>query len=98
MRLVTGSAFDVKGSRRQTDFGIDFQRREIREGFEIKVTNQKEQPVTVRIVELMYRGVNWEVLNKSQEYTKLDNQTIEFPVEVAAKGETAVNYAVRYTR
>jgi len=53
--------------------------------------------VTVRIVELMYRGVNREVPNKSQEYTKLQSQTVEFPVEVAAKGEAAVNYAVRYT-
>jgi len=97
VRLITGAAFDIKGSRRQTDFNADYQRREIHESFEIRVTNQKDQPVDVTIVERLYRGVNWEILSKSSDYTKRDSQTIEFPVTIPAKGESTVTYTVRYT-
>lgn len=97
VKLVTGSAFDLKGSRRQTDFNADYQRREIHESFEIKVTNQKDQPVHVTILEPMYRGVSWEILSKSSDYVKRDSRTIAFPVEVPAKGEATVTYTVRYT-
>lgn len=97
LKVPTGSAFDLKGSRRQTEFHIDFNRREIDENFEIKLTNQKQQPVNVKVIEHMYRGDNWEITNKSSDYTKRDSQTIEFPVQVAAKGEDTVTYSVHYT-
>jgi hypothetical protein len=97
LKVPTGSAFDVKGSRRQTEFHVDFNRREIDEDFEIKLTNQKQQPVTVKVVEHMYRGDNWEITSKSSAFTKRDSQTIEFPIDVPAKGEAAVTYAVHYT-
>lgn len=97
VKLITGSAFDLKGMRRQTDFNVDYNRHEVRESFEIKVTNQKQQPVEVAILEPMYRGVNWEITSKSSDYTKLDSRTIQFPVQVPAKGETTLTYSVRYT-
>ena len=97
LKVPTGSAFDVKGSRRQTEFHVDFNRREIDENFEIKLTNQKQQPVNVKVIEHMYRGADWEITNKSADFTKRDSQTIEFSVPVPAKGEAAVTYAVHYT-
>lgn len=97
IKVSTGSAFDLKGSRRQTDFQVDQSARFLNESFEIKLTNQKSDPVTVSVLEHLYRGANWEVLEKSNNYTKLDSHTIEFPVQVPAKGEAAVTYTVRYT-
>jgi len=97
VKIATGSAFDVKGSRRQTDFHVNQSDRIIDETFEIKVTNQKQQPVKVTIVEHMYRGDNWEIMNKSADFTKRDSHTLEFPVQVPAKGETTLTYSVRYT-
>jgi hypothetical protein len=97
IKISTGSAFDIKGSRRQTDFYIDNGRRTLDEFFEIKVTNQKSDPVTVSVLEHLYRGDNWEILEKSTDYTKLDSHTIEFPVQVPAKGDATVTYKVRYT-
>jgi hypothetical protein len=97
VKLVTGSAFDLRGTRRQTDFNVDYNRHELHESFEIKVTNQKARPVEVQIVEHMYRGVNWEIVSKSSDFTKLDSRTVEFPVQVPAKGETILTYSVRYT-
>jgi hypothetical protein len=97
VKLITGSAFDVKGSRRQTDFHIDQQDRLLEETFEIKITNQKAQPVNVTAVEHLYRGDNWEILSKSADFKKRDSHTIEFPLSVPAKGEATLTYMVRYT-
>jgi hypothetical protein len=97
VKLSTGAAFDVKGSRRQTDFHINQQDRIVDESFEIKVTNQKAQPVNVTVVEHLYRGVNWEIRDKSSDFTKRDSRTVEFPIQVPAKGETTLTYSVRYT-
>jgi hypothetical protein len=95
--ISTGSAFDIKGARRQTDFHIDDRKRVLDETFEIKLTNQKAQPVNVNVVEHLYRGDNWEINDKSADYTKLDSHTVQFPIQVPAKGETTLTYSVRYT-
>ena len=97
VKVLTGSAFDVNGSRRQTDFHINRQDSLLDETFEIKVTNQKQQPVNVTVVEHLYRGDNWEIRDKSTDYVKRDSRTIEFPLQVPAKGETTLTYSVRYT-
>jgi hypothetical protein len=97
LKIPTGSAFDVKGSRRQTDFRIDYNKRMLDESFEIKVTNQKQQPINVSVIEHMYRGATWEITDKSSDFTRRDSQTLEFPLQVAAKGEATLTYSVRYT-
>jgi hypothetical protein len=96
VKLLTGSAFDVKGSRRQTDFHVNQTERLLDETFEIKVTNQKQQPVDVTVVEHLYRGDNWEIRDKSGDYSKRDSHTVEFQLQVPAKGETTLTYSVRY--
>jgi hypothetical protein len=97
VKIVTGSAFDIKGSRRQTDFHINQNGHTLDESFEIKLTNQKPQPVTFNVVEPMYRGDNWDIQQKSSDYTKLDSHTIQFPLLVPAKGEATLTYRVQYT-
>jgi len=97
VKLTTGSAFDVKGSRRQTEFHINQSERSVDETFEIKLTNQKQQPVTVAAIERLYRGDNWEIATKSSEYKKLDSHTVQFPLDVPANGETTLTYTVHYT-
>ena len=97
VKITTGSAFDVKGTRKQTDFHINQNAHDLDETFEITLTNQKAGPVKVRVVEHMNRGENWAIQEKSGEYTKVDSHTLEFPVDVPAKGEAKVRYSVRYT-
>ncbi len=97
VKISTGSAFDVKGARRQTDFYINQNGHTIDESFEVKLTNQKAEPVTVSVLEHLYRGDNWEILRKAADYTKLDSHTIQFPIDVPAKGEASFTYSVRYT-
>jgi hypothetical protein len=97
VKLVTGNAFDLKGERRQTDFWVNHSGHALHESFDIKLTNQKEQPVTVVVTERLYRGDNWEITSKSSDYTKRDSHTIEFPVKVPAKGSATLTYTVHYT-
>ena len=97
VKITTGSAFDVKGARRQTDFRINQNAHTVDETFEIKLTNQKTQPVTVNVLEHLYRGDNWEIQQKSTDYAKLDSHTIQFPVVVPVKGEATLTYTVHYT-
>ncbi len=97
VRIPTGSAFDVKGSRRQTDFHVEYNKRMLDETFEIKVTNQKQQAVNVAVLEHMYRGENWEITGKSNRFNKRDSHTIEFPIKVPAKGEVTLTYSVHYS-
>ncbi len=97
VKIPTGSAFDVKGSRRQTDFHVDYNKHMLDETFEIKLTNQKQQPVTVAVIEHMYRGENWEITEKSSTFKKRDSHMLEFPMRVPAKGEATLTYSVHYT-
>lgn len=97
VKIVTGNAFDVKGSRTQTDFHINQGGYILDETFQIKLTNQKPQPVTVVVVEHLYRCENWQITDKSSDYTKTDSHTIQFPIQVPAKGESSLSYSVRYS-
>ena len=49
------------------------------------------------MVEHLYRGDNWQIMNKSAAFTKRDSHTLEFPLQVPAKGETTLTYSVRYS-
>jgi len=97
VRVKLGSAFDVVGERRQTDFVVDSNARWMEESFEIKLRNHKDQPVDVIVKENLYRWSTWNVTSKSHDFTKEDARTIHFPVKVPKDGETVVKYRVRYT-
>ena len=97
VRVKLGSAFDVVGERRQTDFSVDTKARWLEEAFEIKVRNHKDQPVEVIVKENLYRWSNWKIISQSQPFEKEDARTIHFPVKIAKDGEAVVKYRVRYT-
>ena len=95
--LKLGSAFDVVGERRQVDFRIDTNGKWMEEDIEIKILNQKDEPVTVIAKESLYRWSNWRILKNSMAYEKQDAHTIHFPVKLAKGAEGVVRYTVRYT-
>jgi hypothetical protein len=97
VRVKLGTAFDVVGERRQTDFVLNTKGRVMEEAFEIKVRNHKEQPVEVIVRESLYRWSEWKLIEQSAPSEKKDAQTVEFPVRIAADGEAVVTYRVRYT-
>ena len=97
IRLYTGNAFDVVGERKRTDYHMDLSHHGMDESFEIRVRNHKKEAVNVRVVEHLYRWTNWKLSEQSQEFSKKDAQTIEFPVAVAPDGEQVVTYTVHYS-
>jgi len=97
VRLTLGSAFDIVGERKQTDFRMDERAHWIRESFEIRIRNHKTEAVEVIVKENLYRWSNWEIEKKSHAFTKEDARTIHFPVAVPPDGETVVTYTALYT-
>ena len=85
VRMFTGSAFDLTGERKRTNYQNDQSRRIIDEAFEIKLRNHKKVPVEIRVTEHLYRGFTWEVQQPSLPFTKTDAQTIEYRVTLAPR-------------
>ncbi len=97
VRVYTGNAFDLVGERKRTSYNIDRSRRWLDESFEIKLRNHKKEKVEVRVVEHLYRGINWEITEKSNTYLKTDSRTIEFRVQLEPDEEKTITYTVHYT-
>jgi hypothetical protein len=93
--LYIGDAFDIVGERKQTLFK-KISDRVFEEAFEIKVRNHKEEPVTVKVLEKLYRWHGWKVVENNHDYQQLDSRTIVFPIKVEKDGEATVTYRVRY--
>ena len=96
LRIYTGDAFDIQGERTQTDYSINAGKW-LNESFTIKLRNHKEENVEVRVVEHLYRWVNWNITEHSDPFVKTDSRTIEFRVPLKANEERKVNYRVQYT-
>jgi hypothetical protein len=96
IRVKTGDAFDVVGERVRVNFNGSNRQDFAEEDFEIRLRNRKTEPVTVRVVEHLYRWSNWSITAKSRDFVKKDAQTIEFEVPVPADSEQVVTYRVRY--
>ena len=65
-------------------------------GYIVALPDFPDEDIEVRVVEHMFRWVEWKLLEQSHEHEKLDSKTIEFRVPVEANGETTVTYTVRY--
>jgi hypothetical protein len=96
VRIYTGDAFDLVGQRTRTDFVLSSRQDQAEEAFEIKLRNRKKEPVEIRAVEHLYRGLNWELLQKTDQFVKTDAQTIEFRVMLKPDEERTIGYRVRY--
>jgi hypothetical protein len=92
VKLKIGEAFDVVVERRQTDFKR-LTRTLYETEWEITVRNHKDAQVSAGLVEPLFG--NWEVISKTQPYTKVDAHTIRFDVTVPKDGEVKVTYRVR---
>jgi hypothetical protein len=97
IRLYTGNAFDMTGERRRLEFKADYSAKWVDEIFEIKVRNHKTTPAEVRVVEHLYRWVNWEIRKNSESFKKTDAQSVEFTLQIPPDGEKTVTYQVHYS-
>ena len=96
LELLMGNAFDIAGERKRTNYQGGWGAHWGEESFEINIRNRKKEAVTVCVREHLFRWTNWKIKSASLEYTKLDAQTIEFPVRLQPDEEQKVTYTVRY--
>jgi hypothetical protein len=85
------------GERKQLNFTVDTSRKNMTEEIEIKLRNQKKEPVTVIVKENLYRWVHWQITAKTHDFEKQDARTVHFPVKIAGGGEATVRYTVHYS-
>jgi hypothetical protein len=98
VRAVSGTAFDLVGERRQLDFRVNEEAHSAEESFEIKLRNQRAEPVEIRVLERAARWRQWEITAKSDEFKKLDARMFEFRVPVKPQEERVLTYTIRYTQ
>ncbi len=92
VRIYVGNAFDVVAERKEMDYKkISYNTYE----FECQITlrNHKDGPVNVEVREPI--GGDWEVLNSTYKWTKLDSTSIGFEIPVEKDGSATLDYRVR---
>lgn len=90
--LTVGRAFDVGGTRTQTDYeraGDDV----YESAWEIELVNRSDEDVVVRVIEPL-EG-DWEILESSHDAERLSATRVRFEVPVPADGEATLSYRVR---
>ncbi|RUA17350.1 MAG: DUF4139 domain-containing protein, partial [Clostridia bacterium] len=97
--LTIGQAFDLVGERTQTKMKR-LGDKAWQESYKIVLRNHKEDEVaSIHVVEHLNHGLNWEILDATPgEFNQLNSNTIEWVVEVPAKGETTLTFTVQYTQ
>ena len=91
VEIKAGEAFDVVAERQQMDFKQYSQSFET--AWEVTIRNHKDSDIKVGIVEPV--NGDWEVLESSVAYKKIDATTLGFDVDVAKDQEVKVTYRVR---
>lgn len=92
VRVKVGDAFDIVAERKQTDYKV-VARNVYEYGYEIKIRNHKDTPVTVVVNEPI--GGDWEMLSSTFEARKTAAFAAQFNVPVAKDGEATLSYRVR---
>jgi hypothetical protein len=92
LTLKLGNAFDIIADETLTDSKqITHSVNEY--SYEIKLKNRKEQDVEIEVIRSV--GQNWEILDSSIKWEKVDASTIKFIVPVKKNSETTLKYRIR---
>jgi len=92
--IILGAAFDITVERKRIDHK-KISRDKNSDTFEIKIRNQKQDKVKIIVAEELYGY--WEIIEKSDDFTKKDFQNIEFELFVEAGQEKILTYTVEYS-
>lgn len=91
IKVTVGSAFDIIGKRIQTNYEQVSNNVE-RTSYRIELNNTRSKAQDVKVVE--HLSGDWNIIQSSDEYEKIDASTIEFKVSVPANGTKAIFYTV----
>lgn len=97
LKIHAGQAFDITGTRTQTNFHSDNAMRILDETFKIVLHNHQSKPVTVQVPQYLYRWSNWKITHTTEKFKKINSREIRFHLAVPANGKTTLTYTVRYS-
>lgn len=92
LSLKVGDAFDVVGDRKQSSWTA-LGSCSSESSYEVELRNHKDAEVQVEVNEPA--GGDWQVLQSSLPFVKVDSQSFRFDVKVPARGATKLTYRVR---
>ena len=91
IKVTVGNTFDIIGKRTQTSYEQVSNNIE-RTSYRIELNNSKSEAQDVKVVEHLYG--DWEIIQNSDTYEKVDAFTIEFRVSVPANETKTVSYTI----
>ncbi len=92
VRVKMGEAFDVVGSRKQTEW-TDLGQCQSESAWEIEIRNHKDKAQDVEVVEPI--GGDWTIVSESMKHEKIDAFTFVYKPTVPANGKSKITYKVR---
>jgi hypothetical protein len=99
IEITTGQAFDVLVKRVRTIYEVGnihyIGHRNMTEGFEFTIKNNKEEDVTVNVIEYL-RGPNWTITQESHKHRRTSATEVQWDVLVGANSEVKLIYRVDY--
>jgi len=93
--LAVGRSFDIVADRKRTKFEWLTLRRSrdgMRQTFQIELRNRKETPETVHVLERHWG--EWKITQESAAHKKLDSETAEWVLTLAAGQTMTLEYTV----
>jgi hypothetical protein len=94
VNLRVGNAFDITGERVQTNYTILSRYPRLYESsYTVKLKNAKKEAVTVYVMETI--PGQWDIVNTSDPFRKVDVSRAEWKVTIPAKGEKEIRFTVR---
>lgn len=96
LRVRLGPAAKLRGTRKQTDFAYEKDRKRIVEEIEVTVQNDGDEARDVVFLERLPRGELWRITFSDAPVEKEDTRTIRATLTVPAKGKTKLSYRVIY--
>jgi hypothetical protein len=91
--LELGKSFDLEGERKVLEHH-KLDEDSWRDRVQLKLTNRKDEPVKVRVLERL--PGSWDVTRSSHRYENYDSRRILFEVEVEEKSSLEIDYTVKY--
>lgn len=95
--VLLGAARGLRGERERTGYTEITPLRVYEESFQIRLENNTEETVEIRVVEHLYRWHEFEIVRADAEYEKTADQTIEFRPTLRPGGRRTIHYTVRYS-
>jgi hypothetical protein len=95
--ITLGTAFDLRAGRTRTAFTVDKAGRSMDEAYRIDLSNAGDSGRTVTVREHPDRWRQWTLASSSSKPGRQTPDTLEFRVEVPARGKATLDYAVHYS-